>query len=186
MKQVPYASAIGSLMYAMMCTRPDICYAFGMVSRYQSNPGQARWKAVKRILRYLKGTADYTLSYYGNDLQLKSYSDADWRVDLDERKSTSGFVFLPNNGTICWSNKKQKCIALSTMETKFVVLSAAIKENVWLKRLLDHLGVIGSAADLLLINCDSQAAKAYTKDPKYHGKTKHIDTKYNFVKNMIA
>ena len=63
MKYVPYASAVESLMYAMMCTRPDICLAVGMVNRYQSNPGQAHWKAVKRILRYLKGTADYTLSH---------------------------------------------------------------------------------------------------------------------------
>jgi len=186
MKHVLYASVVGSLMYAMMCTRPDICFAVGMVSIYQSNSGQAHWKAVKRILRYLKGTADYKLNYQGKDLRLEGYSDADWGGDLDERKSTSGFVFLPNNGTIYWSSKKQKCIALSTMETEFVVLSAAIKEDVWLKRLLNHLGVIRSAADLLLVNCDSQAAKTYTKDPKYHGKTKHIDTEYNFIKDMVA
>ena len=77
MKHVPYASAIGSLMYAMMCTRPDICFAIGMVSRYQSNPGPAHWKAVKRILRYLKGTADYTMSYQGKDLRLEGYSETD-------------------------------------------------------------------------------------------------------------
>ena len=186
MKKVPYTSAVGSLMYAMMCTRPDICFAVGMVSRYQSNPGPAHWKAVKRILRYLKGTAHYSLCYEGNDLQLKGYTDADWGGDLDERKSTSGYIFLLNNGAISWSSKKQSCIALSTMEAEFVAFSAAVQEALWLKRFLDHLGVIANVADPVLVNCDSQAAIAYTKDPKYHCKTKHIDTKYNFVKDIVA
>ena len=119
-------------------------------------------------------------------MRLEGYSDADWGGDLDERKSTSGFVFLLNNGVISWSSKKQTCIALSTMEAEFVALSAAVQEGVWLKRFLDHLGVVEHAASSLLVNCDSQVAIAYTKDPKYHGKTKHIDTKYNFVKDMVA
>ena len=83
-----------------MCTRPDICFVVGMVSIYQSNLGQTHWKAVKRILQYLKGTADYSLCYQGNDLHLVGYTDADWGGDLDERKSTSGYVFLLNNGAI--------------------------------------------------------------------------------------
>ena len=110
-------------MYAMLCTRPDISYAIGMVTRYQSNPGEAHWKAVKRILRYLKGTVDYRLCYQGQDLQLKGYIDADQGGDLDERKSTSGYVFLLGNGVITWCSKKQMCIALSTMEAEFVVFS---------------------------------------------------------------
>ena len=100
MAKVTYSSAVGSLMYVMMCIKPDICFDVGMVSKYQSNPGQTHWKAVKRILRYLKGTADYSLCYQGNDLYLMGYTDADWGGDLDERKSTSGYVFLLNNGAI--------------------------------------------------------------------------------------
>ncbi|XP_070011328.1 secreted RxLR effector protein 161-like [Nicotiana tabacum] len=126
MRKIPYANAIGCLMYVMMCTRPDICCVIGLVSRYQSDPGQQHWKAVKRILRYLKGTIDYSLCYQGTDLQLKSYTDADWGGDLDERKSTSGYTFLLNNGAVSWSSKKQSCIALSTMEAEFVALSAAV------------------------------------------------------------
>jgi len=147
MKRVPYSSAIGSLMYAMLCTRPDICYAVGLVSRYQSNPGQTHWKDVKRILRYLRGTVDYKLCYQGSDLQLVGYSDADWGGDLDERKSTSGYVFLLNNGTISWSSKKQTCIALSTMEAEFIACSTAVQEVVWLKRFMEHLGIIGRPMD---------------------------------------
>ena len=100
MARVPYANAVGSLMYAMMCTRPDICYAVGLVSRFHSNPGLAHWKAVKRILRYLKGIADYVLCYQGSDLRMINYSDADWGSGLDERKSTSRYAFLLNNGAI--------------------------------------------------------------------------------------
>ena len=78
MSRVPYASAVDSLMYAMMCTRPNICYDVGLISRFQSNPGQKHWMAVKRILRYLKGTSDYMLCYQGKkDLRLIGYSNAD-------------------------------------------------------------------------------------------------------------
>ena len=107
MSRVPYASAVGSLMYAMMCTRPDICYAVGLVSWFQSNPGQKHWMEVKRILRYLKGTSDYMLCYQGKkDLRLIGYSDADWGGDVDQCKSTSGYAFLLNDSAILWSSKK--------------------------------------------------------------------------------
>ena len=130
MEKVPYANVVGSLMYAMLYTRPDICFAVGMVSRYQSSPGEAHWKAVKRILRYLKGIADYSLCYQGSNLTVRGYTDADWAGDGDERKSTSGFVFLLGNGAIFWSSKKQSCIALSTMEAKFEAFSVAAQEAV--------------------------------------------------------
>ena len=93
-------------MYAMMCTRPNICHAIGMASRYQSNPGQEHWKAVKRILRYLTATTNYSLCYQGNYFQLKEYIDVDWGGDLDERKLTFGIAFLFNNGAIYWNSKK--------------------------------------------------------------------------------
>ncbi|XP_070023085.1 secreted RxLR effector protein 161-like [Nicotiana sylvestris] len=99
MFRVPYSSAVGSLMYAMRSTRPDICYTVGLVSRYQSNLGRYHWKAVKRIFRYLKGTVDYSIYYSGNDLY-KRYTNADWVGDRNDRKSTSGYAFLLNGGAI--------------------------------------------------------------------------------------
>jgi len=117
-------------MYSMMCTRPDICYAMRLVSKYQSNPGQKHWNTVKRILAYLRGTADYSLCYQGGNLRLFGYTDADWGGDLDEQKSTSGYAILLNRGAISWSGKKQTCISLSTMEAKFVACSAAVQEAV--------------------------------------------------------
>jgi hypothetical protein len=170
----------------MMCTRPDISFVVRMVSRYQANRGQSHWKAVKKILRYLKCTADYSLCFQGENLQLMGYVDADRGGDLDERKSTSGYVFLLNNGVIFWSSKKQSCISLSTMEAEFVAFSAVVQETVWLKRFSNHLDFCENKTDPVLVHSDSQTAITYTKDPKYHSKTKHIDTKYNFVRDMMA
>ena len=125
MARVPYASAIGSMMYAMLCTRPNIYFVVGMVSRYQSNLGSVHWQAVKRIFQYLRGTSDLILCYQGGDLRLRGYSDASWANDRDERKSTTGYAFLLSGATISWCSKKQSCIALSTMESKYVAYSAA-------------------------------------------------------------
>uniref|UniRef100_A0A2N9EKF5 Integrase catalytic domain-containing protein n=1 Tax=Fagus sylvatica TaxID=28930 RepID=A0A2N9EKF5_FAGSY len=151
MSKVPYASAIGSLMYAMLCTRLDICFAISMVSLYQSNPGPAHWKGVKRILRYLHGTIDHALCYHGRDLRLIGYNDADWASDKDERKSTSGYAFILRGGAVSWCSKKQSCIALSTMESEYVACLAAIQEAIWLRRFLQCLGVTAHAEDAVLL-----------------------------------
>ena len=118
MSNVPYASTVGSLMYDMLCTRPDICFAFGLASHYQSNLGLAHWQAVKRIFQYLRGTSDMVLCYQSVDLKLKGYIDADWGGDLDKYRSTSGYVFTLGRGPISWCSKKQDCIVFSTMEAE--------------------------------------------------------------------
>ena len=100
MSNVSYSNVVGSIIYATMCTRPDICYAIGMVSRYQANLGMMHWKEIKRILRHPKCTKDYFLCYQGKELRLVGYSNADWASDLDERKLTSGYILLLNNGAI--------------------------------------------------------------------------------------
>ena len=101
MSRVPYASVVGSLMYAMICIHPVICYVVRLVSQYQSNPGQKHWMTVKRILRYLKGTSNYMLCYKGKkDLRLIGFSDADWGGDVDQSKSTSGCAILLNDSAI--------------------------------------------------------------------------------------
>ena len=130
MSRVPYTSVVGSLMYAMLCTGPNICFTVALFSRCQFNPGPAHWKAVQRIMRYLKGTSDYALCYQSNDLHLKGQTDADYGVDLDDRKSTLGYVFLLSNGAISWSNKKQSFAALVMMKAEFVALSTIAQEVV--------------------------------------------------------
>ena len=170
MARVPYASAVGSLMYAMLCTQPNICLTVGMVSRYQSNPGPVHWQAVKRIFRYLRGTSDLILCYQGGDLRLRGYSDVDWASDRDERKSTTGYAFLLNGATISWCSKKQSCIGLSTMESEYVACLAAAQEVVWLKRFFQSLWVTSLVDEAVKIYCDSMATLAYANGPKYHGK----------------
>ena len=111
MSHVPYASAVGSLMYAMVCTRPDIAHAVGVLSRYMSKPGKEHWTTIKRVFRYLRGTTDHAICYQGKDgpdrvLDVHGFVDADWAGDLDERRSTSGYVFSLFGGAINWMSKK--------------------------------------------------------------------------------
>ncbi|CAA0820091.1 cysteine-rich RLK (RECEPTOR-like protein kinase) 8, partial [Striga hermonthica] len=127
MKAVPYASAVGSLMYAMLCTRPDICYAVGMVARYQSNPGPEHWSAVKHILKYLRTTKEYMLIYQADELLPLGYTDSDFQADRDESKSTSRFVFTLGRGAIVWRSVKQKCVADSTIEAEYMFNSLGLQ-----------------------------------------------------------
>ncbi|GAV67227.1 zf-CCHC domain-containing protein/rve domain-containing protein/RVT_2 domain-containing protein/gag_pre-integrs domain-containing protein/UBN2_2 domain-containing protein, partial [Cephalotus follicularis] len=134
----------------------------------------------------LRGTADLVLCYHGGDLRLRGYSDVDWASDRDGRKSTSGYAFILGGGAISWSSKKQTCIALPTMEAEYVACSAAVQEAVWLRRFLQRLDVTAHSKGPVLMYCDSTAALAYVRDPKYHGKTKHIDVRYHFIRDMVA
>ena len=117
MSKVPYVLAIGSLMYAMVCIRPDIAHAMGVVSRFMSRPGKQHWEAVKWILRYLKGSSDTFLYFTGASLKLQGYVDADFAGDIDSRKSTIGFVVTLGGTAISWASNLQKIVTLSTIET---------------------------------------------------------------------
>ena len=185
MSTVSYAEAIGNLMYAMLCTRSDICFAVGMVSRYQSNPRHAHWVTVKRIFRYLRGTTDFALCFHRGDLRLKGYNDADWADDRDERKSTSSYAFILRDNALSWCSKKQTYVALSMMVSKYVACAAAVQEAVWLKRFLQRQGITAYSEEAVTLYSDSTAALAYAKDPKYHGKSKHIEIKYHFIRDMV-
>ena len=102
MGEVPYASVVGSLMYAMLCTRLDICYMVGLVTRFQSNPGMEHWIVVKHILKYLRRMRDYMLTYKYDDLVPIGYTDSDFQSDKDSRKSTLGYMFTLGGGAISW------------------------------------------------------------------------------------
>ena len=114
MSKVPYASAVGSLMYAMVCTRPDIAHAVGVVSRFLSNLGKEHWAAMKWILRYLRGTSRVCLCFGSGEPILEGYTDSDMVGDVDSRKSTSGFLMTFAGGAVSWQSKLQKCVALSS------------------------------------------------------------------------
>ncbi|XP_059285644.1 secreted RxLR effector protein 161-like [Lycium ferocissimum] len=158
MESIPYSSIVGSLMYAQTCTRPDISFAVGMLGRYQSNPGIDHWKAAKKVLRYLKGTKDYMLTYRrSNSLEVIGYSDSDHGGCVDTRKSTFGYLFLLAEGAISWKSAKQSVIATSTMEAEFVACFEATIHALWLRNFISGLGVVDTITKPLKIYCDNLA-----------------------------
>jgi len=186
MSRIPYASAIGSIMYAMTCTRPDVSFALSMVSRYQANPGEGHWTAVKNILKYLRRTKDMFLIYGGKDeLRVTGYTDASFQTDRDDSRSQSGWVFLLNGGAITWKSSKQETVADSTCESEYIAASEAAKEAQWLKNFIGDFGVVPSIQESIEIFCDNEGAVSLTKEPKDHGKSRHIKRKYHLVRHLV-
>ncbi|KAI3499882.1 hypothetical protein L1887_35696 [Cichorium endivia] len=183
---VPYASAVGSIMYAMTCTRPDVSFALSMVSRYQGNPGKAHWIAVKNILKYLRRTKNMELVLGGSDdLKVSGYTDAIFQTDRDSGRSQSGWVFLLNGGAVTWKSSKQETVADSTYESEYIAASEASKEAAWLKNFIGDLGVVPSIQEPMELFCDNEGAVALTKEPRDRGKSRHIDRKYHYIRHCV-
>jgi len=178
MSKVPYASAIGSLMYAMVCTRHNIAHAVGVVSRYKNNLGKKHWMAVKWILRYLRGTTNQALCFGGSNIALQGYVDANLGGDRDNKRSTTRYVFTVGGTAVSWVSKIQTVVALSTIEVEYVATTEASKEMIWLQRFLDELG---KKQELGRLYSDSQSAIHLTNNSAFHSKTKHIQLKYHFI-----
>ncbi|XP_070022089.1 secreted RxLR effector protein 161-like [Nicotiana tabacum] len=184
MKEVPYASAIGSLMYNMLCTRLDICFDVGMVSRFQSNNGWEHWTSVKHIIKYLNMTRDYMLVYHSGDLAPIGYTNSDFHSDRYSRKSTSGYVFTLGGGAISWRSIKPSCVVDSTMEAEYVVASEAVIENVWLGNFLKGLNVVPSVQAPIVLYCDNNGAVSNPKEPRSHKRSNHIECKYHLIRDI--
>lgn len=135
MLNVPYRQLVGALQFLVQVSRPDICFAVNVLSRYNENPGKEHWAAAKRVLRYLKGTIDMKITYTKRPIEIQGYCDADWAGDEDERKSTTGYVFTLQGGAISWCSKRQPTVAISTTEAEFMSMTAAIQECIWLKKI---------------------------------------------------
>ncbi|XP_068657890.1 secreted RxLR effector protein 161-like [Aristolochia californica] len=176
MSKVPYASAVGCLMYVMVCTRPDLAQAVSMVSKFLSNSGRQHWDAVKWIFRYLRGTTNYGIMF--NIKQsvplVVGYVDADYAGDLDDRRSTTGYVFTLVGGPICWKSMVQSIVTLSTTESEYIVVAEAATEALWLTGLVKELGVQQGGVQL---HCDTRV---------YHARTKHIDVRFHKIKDLVS
>ena len=182
-----YQSAVGSLMYAMLGTRPDIAYAVSVVSRFAAKPTQTHKATVTRIFRYLRKTVDYVLVFNGPLAALSGYSDSDWAGDHDTRKSTSGYVFNVGSAVISWSSKLQSTVALSSCEAEYIGQTNATKEAIWLRRLLNEIQPeAANEAQATIIYCDNQGAIALAKNPQFHARTKHIDIQHHFVRDKVS
>jgi len=152
MSRVLYASAVGSLMFAMICTRPDIAQAVGGASRYMANPGREHWNTIKRILRYIKGTSDAALCYEGSEFTVRGYVDSDFASNLEKRKSITGYVFIITGGAVSWVSKLLTVVALSTTKAEYMVATQACKEAMWMKKLIEELR---HKQENILLYCDS-------------------------------
>lgn len=184
MGDVPYANAIGKLLYLTRCTRPDIALAVGAVSRYMRNPGTAHWKAVKRIFAYLIKTADHCLMIDGNEeITLSGFADASLGSDIDDGKSVGGHVFFIGNSPVIWTSNKQTMVALSTMESEYIQVTEAAKEALYLRNLLMELGFQQQNASIIFE--DNKACIDLSKNPIVNKRSKHIALRRHFIRDYV-
>ena len=182
MSKVSYVLAIGSLMYAMVCIRPGITHAVGVVSRFRSRPRKQHWEAIKWILRYLRGSSDTCICFTSASLKLLGYVDADFPGDIDSKKSTTEFVFTLGGTAISWASNLQKIVTFSTTEAEYVAATEVEKEMIWLHGFLDELG---KKQKMDILHNDSQSANFLSKNSAFHSKSKHIQTKYHFIRYLV-
>lgn len=184
-----YRSAVGSLIYCMICTRPDLSWIVTKLSQFNNNPTEVHWQAVKRVFRYLKHTLDYCLTFRKSeeDVFVHGFCDADWASSSD-RHSITGYCFsLINNGcAISWKSKRQQTVALSTCEAEYMALTAALQEALSLRYLMKEVCPHYNSEEPVVIFEDNQGAIALAQNPVAHNRTKHIDVKYHFIRENIS
>ncbi|KAJ4740894.1 Transposon Ty1-H Gag-Pol polyprotein [Rhynchospora pubera] len=183
--QSKYRSIVGSLRY-LLHTRPDLAYSVGIVSRFMESPTTEHMNAVKHILRYIKGTSGLGCSYgKGSEEELKliGYSDSDLAGDLDDRKSTTGVAFFLGNNLISWVSRKQKVVALSSCEAEYIAATTAACLGVWLQFLLTDL--LQRKTGTVKLYIDNKSAISLCKNPVYHDRTKHIDTRFHYIRECV-
>ena len=178
-----YTSLVGALIYLSICTRPDISQAVGALARFMAAPTTVHWLSAKGVLRYLAGTASYGIHYGEGTSGLIGYCDADHASDCDTRRSTTGYVFIMNGGAICWSSRRQPTVAASTTEAEYMAAAHAVKEALWLRKLMRDLDL---GTDSIIIRADNQSAIKLLKNPVSSQRSKHIDTIYHFARERVA
>ncbi|XP_068639322.1 secreted RxLR effector protein 161-like [Aristolochia californica] len=185
-QKIPYASVVGSLMYAQVCTHPDIAFIVGILGRYSSNRGMQHWKAAKRVMRYLKRTKDYMITYRRSDsLEIIGFSDSDFAGCQESRRSTSGYIFMLGEGVISWKSAKQTLIASSTTVAEFIACFEASNHGIWLRNFVTGLRVVDSIDRPLKIYCDNNSAVLYSNNNRSSTKSKFIDIKFLVVKERV-
>lgn len=189
-----FKQLIGSLMY-LSVTRPDIAFVVCLLSKFMTDPKVSHMAAAKRVLRYVKGTMNLGV-FYGRGAEnlgviyeksseddLKAYTDSDYAGDTEDRRSTSGYVFLLSGGAVAWSSRKQPMVTLSTTEAEYVAAAACACHSIWMKRVLKSLGF--SSCKCVKIFCDNSSTFKLLKNPVLHGRTKHIDVRFHFLRELV-
>ncbi|GJS72443.1 retrotransposon protein, putative, ty1-copia subclass [Tanacetum coccineum] len=188
MQKIPYASAVGSIMYAVRCTRPDVAFAQNMTSRFQHNPGEIHWTTVKNILKYLRNTKDMFMVYGGNierELRVSCYTYVGYLTDADTLRSQTGYIFVLNGGDVDWKSTKQSIFATSSTDAEYIAPFDASKEAVWIRKFISGLGIVPTIEEPISMYCDNTGAIAIAKD---HGITKgarHFRAKVHYLRETI-
>ncbi len=180
-----YARLIGELQFVANATRPDIAHAISRLSSYTVNPTMQHVSALKRVLRYLSGTRLYGITYgdiLGHPNPFLRYADAAF-TNLDEQKSTTGYIFMMAGGAITWHSKKQSITALLSTEAEYIALSEAVHEAQWLRNLFKELGFRQTLPTMIL--GDNEGSIAMTKNPQFHKRAKHIDLQYHSIRELV-
>ncbi|GAU29997.1 hypothetical protein TSUD_160820 [Trifolium subterraneum] len=178
-----YKQMVGCLMY-LLATRPDLAYSVCLIARYMDKPTEIHSAAAKRILRYLKGSISLGVLYKrGKNQELVGWTDSDYAGDSDDRKSTSGYVFKFGSSAISWSSKKQPIVTLSTTEAEFVVAASCACQAIWLKKVMNQLGQ--KQEKCTVVYCDNSSSIKLSKNPVMHGRCKHIDVRYYFLRDLV-
>ncbi|KAM1011590.1 hypothetical protein ACFX13_047685 [Malus domestica] len=186
MVEKPYASLVGSLMYVNVYTRPDIAYIVGLLGKFQSNPSEGHWNAAKKVLRYLRQTKGLMLMYGSEeDLEVVGYTYSDLAGDLDDKKSTGGYVFLFGGGAVSWKSAKQTIIATSSMEAEFVACFEGMKQAVWLRNFMAELKIVRSIQKPLKMYCDNKSAVFFAKNNKRTSASRLMDVKFLKVREKV-
>ena len=185
-QDVPYRQVIGSLMYLMVGTRPDIAFAVGRLCRFADCATWEHWTAAKRVLRYISGTRTLGITYDGinNDLTPQGYCDSDYASCVVNRRSTSGFSFHLAGGAVSWRSKQQTSTAASSVEAEYIAMCAATKQALWLSRLLSDLS--GRPEKFVIkVKVDNEGAISLSKNTVDNDRTKHIDVQYHFTREKV-
>nr|GEZ52543.1 ribonuclease H-like domain, reverse transcriptase, RNA-dependent DNA polymerase [Tanacetum cinerariifolium] len=178
-----YRSLIGSLRY-LLHTRPDLSYLVGLLSRFMQDPKDHHLKLVKQVIRYIKGTKVHGIIYKKEcDCKITGYSDSSYGINTDHEKETTGIVFYFRESPITWCTQKQPTIALSSCESEFMAATGAACQALWLKRLLSEL--TGWEGKRITLKVDNISAIALVRNPVFHGRSKHIDIRYHFIRECV-
>ncbi|CAL2241824.1 unnamed protein product [Prunus armeniaca] len=184
-----FKQIVGSLMY-LTATRPDPMFVVSLISRYMESPTELHYQKAKRVLRYLKGTTDLGLFYKKETRnkkeaggELMGFSDSNYAGDLDDKKSTSGYVFMLSSAAVSWSSKKQLVVTFSTTEVEFIAATSSACQAVWLRRLLEELCF--KQDNPTVIFCDNSSAIKLSRNPIMHGRSKHIDVRFHFLRDFV-
>lgn len=180
----PYGAIVGSLLYLAVVTRPDIMFAVGVLTHHLQSPTYAACKAACRVFNYLMHHPAIPICYSGQSLNLHAFTDSDWASDKDTRRSTSGGIVMMAGGPVNWISKLQPIVAVSSMEAEYIACFFVLQDVVWIRQLLKDLGL--GRTQPTLVHIDNRSARQLAENPVHHQRSKHIDIKFHWIRDMVA